>query len=61
MPRLTPESLAELWEALDRKLAELTTRDEADPRAAHVVLITAGLPLAPRAPDPVAPDAEGAL
>ncbi|MFI9585418.1 helix-turn-helix domain-containing protein [Streptomyces sp. NPDC052236] len=48
MPRLTPESLTELWQVLDRKLAELTARDEGDPRAAQVVLLTAGLPLAPR-------------
>lgn len=47
MPRLTPESLTELWEALDGKLKELTTRDAEDPRAARVVLLTAGLPLAP--------------
>ncbi|MGO4755158.1 transcriptional regulator, partial [Streptomyces sp. 2MCAF27] len=45
---LTPESLTELWEVFDRKLEELTTRDAADPRAAQVVLLTAGLPLAPR-------------
>ncbi|MET9774600.1 helix-turn-helix domain-containing protein [Streptomyces sp. NPDC006367] len=50
MPRLTPESLTELWEVLDRKLKELTTRDVDDPRAAQVVLLTAGLPLAPRGP-----------
>ncbi|GGV85950.1 transcriptional regulator [Streptomyces gelaticus] len=50
MPRLTPESLTELWEVLDRKLEELTTRDAQDPRAAQVVLLTAGLPLAPRDP-----------
>lgn len=50
MPRLTPESLTELWEVLDRKLEELTTRDAEDPRAARVVLLTAGLPLAPRDP-----------
>lgn len=50
MPRLTPESLTELWEALDRKLEELTTRDAEDPRAATVVFLSAGLPLAPRDP-----------
>ncbi|CAL9384136.1 hypothetical protein SUDANB6_01122 [Streptomyces sp. enrichment culture] len=50
MPRLTPESLAELWETLDRKLEELAARDAEDPRAAQVVILTAGLPLAPRAP-----------
>ncbi|ATZ29124.1 Helix-turn-helix domain protein [Streptomyces lavendulae subsp. lavendulae] len=59
MPRLTPESLTELWEVLGRKLQDLTTRDTGDPRAAHVVLLTAGLPLAPRAretePDASAP------
>ncbi|MCF2533551.1 ArsR/SmtB family transcription factor [Yinghuangia soli] len=48
MPRLTPESLAELWDAVDAKLAELTARDAADPRARHVMLLAAGLPLAPR-------------
>ncbi|MEW2489763.1 helix-turn-helix domain-containing protein [Streptomyces sp. NPDC048411] len=50
MPRLTPESLTELWEVFDRKLEELTTRDAEDPRAAQVVLLAAGLPLAPRDP-----------
>ncbi|WP_371619176.1 helix-turn-helix domain-containing protein [Streptomyces sp. NBC_00454] len=61
MPRLTPESLTELWEVLDRKLEELTGRDAQDPRAARVVLLTAGLPLAPREPaaQPV-PDAPAA-
>lgn len=48
MPRLTPESLSELWQVIDRKLDELTARDAADPRAARVVFVTAGLPLAPR-------------
>ncbi|MDI3405593.1 helix-turn-helix domain-containing protein [Streptomyces cavernicola] len=48
MPRMTPESLTELWELLERKLEELTARDALDPRAAQVVLLTAGLPLAPR-------------
>ncbi|MFD4760071.1 helix-turn-helix domain-containing protein [Streptomyces sp. NPDC058439] len=50
MPRLTPESLTELWDVLDRKLEELTTRDAEDPRAAQVMLLTAGLPLVPRGP-----------
>ncbi|MET9638671.1 helix-turn-helix domain-containing protein, partial [Streptomyces virginiae] len=50
MPRLTPESLAELREAFDRRLEELTARDAGDPRAVQVVLLTAGLPLAPREP-----------
>ncbi|MFD3698789.1 ArsR/SmtB family transcription factor [Streptomyces sp. NPDC058646] len=50
MPRLTPESLTELREVIEAKLAELTSRDAADPRAAQVVLLTAGLPLAPRGP-----------
>ncbi|MFF4448478.1 helix-turn-helix domain-containing protein [Streptomyces sp. NPDC001502] len=58
MPRLTPESLTELWEVFARKLGELTARDTGDPRAAQVVLLTAGLPLAPR--DPAAePDVSG--
>lgn len=55
MPRLTPESLAELWRVFQEKTDELTARDAEDPRAEQVVLFTAGLPLAP---DPVAgPDA----
>ncbi|MER7489619.1 helix-turn-helix domain-containing protein [Streptomyces sp. NPDC126497] len=58
-PRLTPESLTELWEVLDRKLEELTARDADDPRAARVVLLTAGLPLAPRGPG-AAPDGTSA-
>jgi DNA-binding transcriptional ArsR family regulator len=47
MPRLTAESLAELWDTLTGKLEELTARDAQDPRAEHVMLLTAGLPLAP--------------
>ncbi|MDX6759117.1 helix-turn-helix domain-containing protein [Streptomyces sp. F8] len=64
MPRLTPESLAELREAFGRTLAELAARDAGDPRAVQVVVLTAGLPLAPRStgagPDTDAADAEGA-
>lgn len=48
--RLTPESLAELWEVLWEKADELTARDAGNPRAEQVVLFAAGLPLAP---DPV--------
>ncbi|MCX4960693.1 helix-turn-helix domain-containing protein [Streptomyces virginiae] len=48
MPRLTPESLTELREVFDRKLEELTARDAADPCARQVVLLMAGLALAPR-------------
>uniref|UniRef100_A0AAU3H5G7 Helix-turn-helix domain-containing protein n=1 Tax=Streptomyces sp. NBC_01401 TaxID=2903854 RepID=A0AAU3H5G7_9ACTN len=60
--RLTPESLRELRDAVAAKLAELTARDEHDPRARQVVLLTAGLPLAPDDPevsaaDPAAADA----
>lgn len=51
-PRLTPESLSELWEVLDQKLRELTTRDAGDQRAAQVLLLAAGLPLAPRTAAP---------
>lgn len=51
MPRLTPKSLAELWEVFRAKTDELIARDAGDPRAEQVVLFTAGLPLAP---DPVA-------
>ncbi|WP_457031648.1 ArsR/SmtB family transcription factor [Kitasatospora sp. P5_F3] len=50
MPRLTPESLAELWQTFERKLTELTARDETDPRAAQVVVLAAGLPLAAHEP-----------
>ena len=67
MPRLTPESLTELWEVIERTLDELTARDAGDPRAAQVVLLTAGLPLAARNPDaepdtsaPVGTEAEDA-
>ncbi|QWB26291.1 MULTISPECIES: helix-turn-helix transcriptional regulator [Streptomyces] len=61
MPRLTPGSLNELWETVAGKLEELTARDADDPRAEHVVLLTAGLPLAPRDPeDGDAPEGEGA-
>ncbi|MFD8621770.1 helix-turn-helix domain-containing protein [Streptomyces sp. NPDC059513] len=55
LPRLTPESLTELWETVATKMAELTARDADDPRAEQVVVVTAGLPLAPEP----APDAEG--
>lgn len=55
LPRLTPESLAELWEAVEAKTAELAARDADDPRAEQVVVFTAGLPLAPEP----APDTEG--
>lgn len=48
MPRLTPESLGELWQVLEAKVTELTARDERDPRAEQVTLVVAGLPLAPR-------------
>ncbi|MEU3469025.1 winged helix-turn-helix domain-containing protein [Streptomyces sp. NPDC006687] len=49
LPRLTPESLTALREEFQRKLDELTARDAEDPRAAQVVLLVAGLPLAPPA------------
>ncbi|WP_416974532.1 helix-turn-helix domain-containing protein [Streptomyces sp. 4F14] len=44
LPRLTPESLAELTDLFDTKVEELRRRDEADPRARQVVLVLAGLP-----------------
>lgn len=47
MPRLTARSLNELWATVARKLEELTARDADDPGAENVVLLTAGLPLAP--------------
>ena len=59
MPRLTPESLAELWQTFEAKLAELTARDASDPNALQTVVFTAGLPLAPRAQDrATGPDGE---
>ncbi|WP_030959608.1 ArsR/SmtB family transcription factor [Streptomyces sp. NRRL S-378] len=48
MPRLTPESLTELWESFSGRLRELAARDAGDPRAVQVVVLTAGLPLALR-------------
>ncbi|MEU0298176.1 helix-turn-helix domain-containing protein [Streptomyces sp. NPDC006175] len=62
MPRLTPESLRELRDTMAEKLAELTARDEHDSRARQVVLLTAGLPLAPAGPagPDAAPTAEDA-
>lgn len=57
MPRLTPASLRELRDAFAAKLTELTARDEHDPTARRVVLVTAGLPLATDLPaTPAAPD-----
>ncbi|WP_190200431.1 ArsR/SmtB family transcription factor [Streptomyces djakartensis] len=47
MPRLTATSLTELWDALGRKLEELTARDADDPHAENVMFLIAGLPLAP--------------
>ncbi|MEU8352712.1 helix-turn-helix domain-containing protein, partial [Streptomyces sp. NPDC048845] len=44
--RLTPESLAELWEVVRRTTEELAARDEDDARAEQVVLLRAALPLA---------------
>ncbi|GGS20900.1 hypothetical protein GCM10010252_70280 [Streptomyces aureoverticillatus] len=49
MPRLTPESLAELKQAYDDKLEELAARDAGDPRAEQVMVFFAGLPVAARA------------
>ncbi|WP_078868917.1 ArsR/SmtB family transcription factor [Streptomyces sp. NRRL B-1347] len=61
MPRLTADSLAELWQAFEGKLAELTARDADDPRAEQVVVFAATLPLAERLPgeqDPLATPGE---
>ncbi|MEU0098418.1 helix-turn-helix domain-containing protein [Streptomyces sp. NPDC006267] len=60
LPRLTPESLAELWEVFRAKTDELTARDAGDPRAEQVVLFAAGLPLAPEPADGRAPDPDPA-
>lgn len=51
MPRLTPESLVELWEVFEAKIEELATRDADDERARHVVVFGAGLPLAQESPE----------
>ncbi|MFC4502648.1 MULTISPECIES: ArsR/SmtB family transcription factor [Streptomyces] len=51
LPSLTPESLTELQETIERKVAELAARDAGDPRARQVVFVAAGLPLAPRDAD----------
>ncbi|MEO3974922.1 helix-turn-helix domain-containing protein [Streptomyces sp. CAU 1734] len=59
LPRLTPESVGELWRVFGECLAELTARDAGDPRARHVVVLTAALPLAPERAD-VAPGAGAA-
>ncbi|MFI6805968.1 ArsR/SmtB family transcription factor [Streptomyces luteogriseus] len=56
MPRLTAESLTELFDTVAAKLEELTARDADDPRAEHVVFLAAGLPLAPHEPAGPAPD-----
>ncbi|MFD8234446.1 ArsR/SmtB family transcription factor [Streptomyces sp. NPDC059696] len=50
MPRLTAQSLTELWDTVARKLEELTARDADDPHAENVLLLTAGLPLAAHTP-----------
>ncbi|MFJ6940686.1 helix-turn-helix domain-containing protein [Streptomyces sp. NPDC101132] len=54
LPVLTPESLTELWAVVERTLGELTARDAGDPRAAQVVFLAAGFPLAPHQPAPPA-------
>ncbi|MFJ7158166.1 helix-turn-helix domain-containing protein [Streptomyces sp. NPDC101118] len=50
LPVLTPESLTELWAVIDRTLDELAARDAGDPRAAQVVFLAAGFPLAAHQP-----------
>ncbi|MBB4715951.1 DNA-binding transcriptional ArsR family regulator [Streptomyces luteogriseus] len=55
MPRLTAESLSELFGTVAAKLEELTARDADDPRAERVVVLAAGLPLAPHEPAGPAP------
>ncbi|WP_425829966.1 ArsR/SmtB family transcription factor [Streptomyces fractus] len=56
MSRLTARSLTELMATIDAKLDELTRRDAEDPDAEQVVVVVAGLPVAPRAAE-TAPDA----
>ncbi|MFJ8043444.1 ArsR/SmtB family transcription factor [Kitasatospora sp. NPDC096147] len=58
LPRLTPESLAELWQTLSGKVDELTARDAEDPRARQVVVFHAALPMAQPAPA-ASPASEG--
>ncbi|MEV5436283.1 helix-turn-helix domain-containing protein [Streptomyces sp. NPDC052682] len=60
MARLTPESLAELWDAFAGKLADLTARDAGDRRAERVVLVWAGLPVAARSSEACVTDVTGA-
>ncbi|MFH8791243.1 ArsR/SmtB family transcription factor [Streptomyces sp. NPDC017941] len=48
MPRLTPESLGELQQAFEDKLAELRARDAGDARAEQVMVLLATLPAADR-------------
>ncbi|WP_327656397.1 ArsR/SmtB family transcription factor [Streptomyces sp. NBC_00483] len=48
MPRLTAGSLDELKAAFEAKLDELTRRDAEDPDAEQVIVVVAGLPVAPR-------------
>jgi hypothetical protein len=58
LPRLTAESLTELFDTVAGKLAELTARDADDPRAAQVVFLAAGLPLAAYEPAGIAEPAD---
>ena len=46
--KATAESVTELLETVAGKLEELNARDADDPRAEHVVLLTAALPFAPQ-------------
>lgn len=59
LPRLTPASLTELWEAFGAKADELAARDADDPRAEQVVLFTAGIALAPDPSTPTDPPETG--
>ena len=48
MLRLSPQSLNELWRVLEQTLKHLARADEQNPGAEQVMVLFAGLPLAPR-------------
>jgi hypothetical protein len=59
MVRLTPESLTELFEVVERTIGDLAARDGDDPRAEQVALFLAGLPVGTGLPAGEPPAREG--
>ncbi|MGI5358002.1 helix-turn-helix domain-containing protein [Streptomyces sp. CA-252508] len=59
MVRLTPESLTELFEVVERTIGDLAARDGDDPRAGQVALFLAGLPVGTGLPAGEPPAREG--